>query len=131
MKKTISLETYIPLLTEKPAQFLNLHHRKGFLKHGYDADFVIWNPNEEFIVSENAIFHKHKVTPYLNRPLSGKVLQTFVNGNKVFEKNHFYHKNAGNTILAAMTHSENRKFKVQSIHRPRCRKAGRKSFVCH
>ena len=99
LKDKISLEKFIPLLTEKPAQFLNLDDRKGYLKSGYDADFVIWNPNTEFTVSENAIFHKHKLTPFLNRKLFGKVHQTFVNGKKVFGNNWFYHTNEGNIIL--------------------------------
>ena len=99
LKDKISLEIFIPLLTEKPARFLKLNHRKGFLKVGFDADFVIWNPNEEFSVSEHAVFHKHKMTPYLDRKLFGKVSQTFVQGKKVFEHNRFYNSNAGNTIL--------------------------------
>lgn len=99
LKDKISLDAFIPLLTEKPAQFLKLNNRKGFLKVGFDADFVIWNPNEEFVVSKDVIFHKHKITPYLNRKLFGKVYQTYVNGKKVFGDNWFYHFNAGNTIL--------------------------------
>ena len=99
LKDKVSLEHFIPLLTEKPAQFLNLNHRKGYLKVSYDADFVIWNPNEKFIVSENAIFHKHKLTPYLNRKLFGKILQTFVNGKNVFRNDKLYHTNAGKIIL--------------------------------
>jgi allantoinase len=99
LKETISLESFIPLLTEKPALFLNLNHQKGFLKVGYDADFVIWNPNEKFNVSEDTIFHRHKITPYLNQNLFGKVIQTYVNGKRVFDKNQFNAKNAGNKIL--------------------------------
>ncbi len=99
LKEKIYLESFIPLVTEKPAQFLNLNHRKGFLKEGYDADFVIWNPNEAFAVSEEIIFHRHKTTPYLNRKFFGAVKQTYVNGKKVFDQNDFYYKNAGEILL--------------------------------
>ncbi len=99
LKDSISSEAFIPLLTEKPAQFLHLNHQKGFLKVGYDADFVIWNPNEEFTVSEDTILHKHKMTPYLDRTLYGVVKQTYVNGKKVFDNNNFENKKAGKTIL--------------------------------
>ena len=99
LKDKIDLETFIPLLTEMPSRFLNLNHKKGFLKVGYDADFVIWNPNETFVVSEEPILHKHKMTPYLNRNLFGTTKQTYVNGKKVFDKNIFEHKNEGKTIL--------------------------------
>ncbi len=99
LKDKISLTSFIPLLTEKPAQFLHLNHRKGFFKVGYDADFVIWNPYEAFYVSKEDIFHRHKATPYLDRKLFGNILQTYVNGKKVFDNNRFYHKNTGTTIL--------------------------------
>lgn len=99
LKDKISPEIFIPLLTEKPARFLGLNHRKGLLRVGYDADFVIWNPDEIFTVSEGAVYHKHKTTPYLNRKLSGVVKQTYVNGQRVFDQNRFYQKNAGEIIL--------------------------------
>lgn len=99
LQEKLNLENFIPLLTEKPAQFLGLDHRKGRIATGYDADFVIWAPDETFVVSENAVFHKHKITPYLNRQLSGVVKQTFVNGYKVFDHNQFHQKNEGKIIL--------------------------------
>jgi len=84
LKEILSLENFIPLLTERPAQFLQLDKQKGFIKEGYDADFTIWSPEEDFVVKEESIFHKHKISPYVGRQLSGVIYQTIVNGITVY-----------------------------------------------
>jgi allantoinase len=99
LKESMSLEQFIPLLTEYPAQFLNINHRKGFIKEGFDADLVVWQPEESFIVNEEAIFHKHKISPYVSRRLFGKVERTYVNGELVFENGFITNKNKGRPLI--------------------------------
>lgn len=99
LKDEMSLETFIPLLTEHPAQFLNVQNRKGFIKEGYDADIVVWSPEESFVVKEESILHKHKISPYVSRQLFGKVYQTYVNGELVFSNEKILSKNNGKWIL--------------------------------
>lgn len=79
----LTLEKLIPLLTIKPAEFLGLAHQKGKLKEGFDADITVWEDVQEFQITEENIYHKHKATPYLNETLFGKVIHTFVNGVQV------------------------------------------------
>ena len=85
MKDTISLEKFIPLLTEHPSDFLNLQQHKGKLAEGYDADMLIWSPTEKTDTSAAAVRHRHKISPYIGEELFGKVYQTFVNGNLAFD----------------------------------------------
>ncbi len=85
LKELMPLEKFIPLLTEKPAQFLQVEKQKGFIKKGYDADFTIWSPEENFIVKEESIFHKHKISPYVSQELFGVVHQTIVNGITIYQ----------------------------------------------
>ncbi len=84
LKEMMPLEKFIPLLTEKPAQFLQVDKQKGFIKEGHDADFTIWSPEESFIVKDESIFHKHKISPYVSQQLFGVVHQTIVNGITVY-----------------------------------------------
>ena len=94
-REVMSLENFIPLLTSKPALFLGLDKRKGKIEKGYDADIVVWNPDEAFLVSENDIEHRHKISPYIGENLFGIVEQTIVNGQTV------YNKNAKHTFVSA------------------------------
>ena len=72
-----------------PARLAGLAKRKGCLAVGYDADIVIWHPEKEFKVVSEAIYFKHKLTPYAGLNLRGVVEATFVRGVKVYENGQF------------------------------------------
>jgi allantoinase len=86
-------------LCEGPAKLAGKQDSKGKIAIGYDADLVIWDPEKTFMVTENSIRHKHRVTPYLNEELSGVVEQTWLAGEKVFDSGKFLHLNKGKIIL--------------------------------
>ncbi len=99
MQEKISIEKFIPLLTEHPAKFLQVDKNKGKLAVGYDADLLVWSPEQNFIVSEKDILHKHKCSPYTGKKLSGMTLQTIVNGITVYQNKQIIFKNAGQWLL--------------------------------
>jgi allantoinase len=99
LKEVILLEGLIPLLTEHPAKFLNIDRAKGFLKVGYDADLTVWSPEENFIVTEKEVFHRHKISPYVGQRLWGKIHQTYVGGELVYSNGHIKQKNKGKWLL--------------------------------
>lgn len=94
-REVMSLETFIPLLTSQPAFFLGMNKRKGKIEAGYDADLVVWNPEETFLVTEGEVVHRHRISPYIGEKLFGVVEQTIVNGQLV------YNKNAKHTFVSA------------------------------
>lgn len=101
MRNVASVEKIIPLLTEHPAAFIKVDDRKGFIKTGYDADIVIWDPEAAETVKAEEVWHRHKVSPYIGRQLSGKIEQTYVNGELVYDDKHFTNetKKNGKIIL--------------------------------
>lgn len=92
-------------LCEKPAALPGLQHRKGKIEKGYDADLVVWNPEKSFIVQEEMIHHRHKLTPYLGEELYGVVEQTWLAREKVFDKGQFL-LGKGNILLRHKEHQE-------------------------
>ncbi len=102
LRAQMGLEKIIPLLTEQPAVFLKLDDRKGFFRVGYDADIVIWDPAQKFVVREEQTLHRHKASPYTGETLFGVVHQTIVHGEPVFKKGSMVdtEKTNGEIILA-------------------------------
>jgi allantoinase len=72
-----------------------LDDRKGAFVAGTDADIVIWDSEEEFIVEPDMIHHRHKLTPYVGNRLQGVVQSTFLRGRKVFDRSKFIGEPAG------------------------------------
>jgi allantoinase len=97
--RSIHLKNMAKWLSEKPAQLAGLHHRKGKIEKGFDADLVVWDPEKKFIVTGENILHRHKLTPYMHRELFGVVEQTYLSGAKVFDDGKFLHLNKGRAIL--------------------------------
>ena len=80
-----SLNQMVDWLCDAPAKLVKLEKQKGRIEVGYDADLVVWEPDEEFVVSAEDIRHRHKLTPYAGRKLSGVVKTTYLRGRKIFE----------------------------------------------
>jgi allantoinase len=72
-------------LCANPAEQVSLQLRKGAIAVGHDADIVIWNPDEEFVVDAQSLHHRHKITPYAGETLSGVVQKTFLRGRKIYD----------------------------------------------
>ena len=71
---------------EGPARLAGLAGRKGKLAPWYDADVVIWDDRATFTVEGASLRHRHKITPYSGRTLSGVVQSTWVRGRRVYER---------------------------------------------
>ncbi|RYY41317.1 MAG: allantoinase AllB [Chitinophagaceae bacterium] len=80
LKETMTLEDFIPLVTAAPARFLGLDDRKGQLRVGFDADLVAWHPEAPVRISAAEVAHRHKISPYIDHPLFGRIAQTWVGG---------------------------------------------------
>jgi len=72
-------------LCANPARQVSFESRKGAIAVGRDADIVIWNPDEQFVVDAHSLHHRHKLTPYAGETLSGVVQKTFLRGRKIYD----------------------------------------------
>ena len=76
-------------LCAAPAQLVGLQNRKGMIAAGYDADLVVWNPKKQFKVEGQRLQHRHKLTPYEGKTLSGVIEKTFLRGRKIYDEGEF------------------------------------------
>ena len=97
-EKKCSLSDITKWLSENPAKLIGKQNSKGKIAKGYDADIIVWDEKKSFLVTEDIIQHKHKVTPYINEELFGVVTQTYLSGENVFD-NGIMHLNKGKLIL--------------------------------
>ena len=76
-------------MAQEPAKLAGCDKRKGRIAAGYDADFVVFDPEDEFEVSRGRLHYRHAVSPYLGEKLRGVVRATYLRGKEVFKEGEF------------------------------------------
>jgi allantoinase len=88
-RRGFSLSDIARWMAEEPARLAGCHTRKGSLATGYDADFAVFDPDTEFVVTPELLHHRHPVSPYLGEKLSGVVKATYMRGRAVYADGKF------------------------------------------
>ena len=76
-------------MAEGPARLAGCESHKGRLAKDFDADFVVFEPEAEFIAKEEHLAYHHRVSPYLGERLRGVVKATYLRGKCVFADGNF------------------------------------------
>jgi len=80
----IPLSLLIACLTSNPARIFRFNDR-GSLKKGLRADITIFDPKEEWTLTETVIKSRSKNTPFLGEKMKGRVYCTICNGRVVLQ----------------------------------------------
>jgi allantoinase len=83
--RDIPLAEVVGWLAERPAALAGLPG-KGKLAVGADADLCAFAPDEWFVVDPARLKHRHPVTPYAGRRLSGVVRGTWLRGVRITDR---------------------------------------------
>lgn len=86
MQRGYKMTDVVQWLCQNPTTLLGRGFKKGRIAVGYLADLVVFDPEASFILREEDIHHRHKVTPYLDQQLFGVVEQTWLSGVKIFDR---------------------------------------------
>ena len=80
-----SITDIVRLCCQATSAQVGLSHRKGGLKPGMDADICIFDENEKWVFSQGDMRWKNRCSPWEGHEFIGRVRETWVRGQKVFE----------------------------------------------
>ncbi len=83
-KGHLSISQVVEKMSVNPARVLGID--RGCIDVGRVADLVIVDPEAEYYIDKEAFFSKGRNTPFEGRRVQGRIICTFVAGNKVYHR---------------------------------------------
>jgi len=80
----MSITKAVEKMSHSPAVLFDIPNR-GFIKKGFQADFVLVNLNNPWTVTKSNILYKCGWSPFEGQEFAAQIKSTFVNGVKVYE----------------------------------------------
>lgn len=84
IKRGMDICEFSKLISLNPAKIYNIKN-KGEIAVGNDADMILLDPNESYIIDEDKLYYRNKITPYNGRKVNCRITNTIVRGNLVYD----------------------------------------------
>lgn len=86
--KKISINRAVQLLSTNPSRIFGLYPKKGAICPGADADLVLLDPNESFVIRASEMFTKAKdvAKVFEGQRVYGKIKKTILRGQIIFDE---------------------------------------------
>jgi dihydroorotase len=94
----LTVEKMIEKMCHAPAECFQIKER-GYLREGYKADIVIYDPNKRYTVAKENIKYKCGWSPLEGHEFKGQVEQTIVNGRTVYQNGFILLQGGGERLL--------------------------------
>jgi allantoinase len=85
-RSNIDILDVVRLCALNTAKQVGLSHKKGALRPGMDADICVFDDDGTFVVGREQMLFRNKVSPYQGKTMRGVVKETWVRGQKVFQR---------------------------------------------
>jgi allantoinase len=83
-RRGFTLEDVVRWMSNAPTALAGISHRAGALEAGREANFLIFDTEEEFFVTPDKLHYRHAISPYLNETLRCLVKATYLRGEAVY-----------------------------------------------
>lgn len=97
-QQKISLEKIAEKMSHAVADCFQIDNR-GYIREGFAADLVLVNLNKPQVVTKESLLYKCKWSPFEGDTFQSSIINTFVNGNKVFGDNKIIEGTLGERLL--------------------------------
>lgn len=84
-KRGMSLTRFAEIIASKPAELYELDG-KGHISVGYDADFVLIQPESPYKLEAEDLEYRNKISPYIGKEIGAQVVKTILRGETVYSK---------------------------------------------
>lgn len=86
LKRQVPVTQFAQMIATRPAERFHLG-TKGEIAISKDADIILIDPDQSYVVKADQLYYRHKHSPYTNRTIHCRVTKTFVRGQLVFDWN--------------------------------------------
>ncbi|MBW2366338.1 MAG: dihydropyrimidinase [Deltaproteobacteria bacterium] len=86
LKGRLSLNRFAALVATEPARIMGLYPKKGSLIPGADADLVIFDPDQEKVITPDILHDAGGYSPYEGMTVCGWPMLTMVRGKVVMDR---------------------------------------------
>lgn len=85
VKRGISPSVLANAMAKKPAEAFGIYGKKGDIRTGFDADFIIVDGNQEWEITEDSLLYVNKISAFVGMKGKGLPVCTIVRGEVVAE----------------------------------------------
>ena len=96
-KGVLSIETMVEKMCHAPARLFDINKR-GYIRKGYFADFVLLAPNAQHTIEKSDIISKCGWSPFEGETFEWRVAQTWVNGECAYKDGHINEEIRGKAL---------------------------------
>jgi allantoinase len=86
LKRNVPVTDFVRMIATNPAERFNIRN-KGEIAVSKDADLILVDANQSYVVKKEDLYYRHQHSPYIGRNINCRVTKTFVRGNLVFDVN--------------------------------------------
>jgi len=102
-KGRFSLNDLVGMLSTSPARTFGIYPQKGSLEEGTDADLILFDPEPEYVISDDSVHSAAGYSPYAGMKVRGRVTLTMRRGEILLENGSFNGRKGSGKFIPAGT----------------------------
>jgi allantoinase len=98
VRRGFALDDVAHWMSAAPAALAGLDAQAGVLEAGREANFAVFDPEAEFVVTSDKLHFRHRISPYVGETLRGVVQATYLRGEPVYRAGDFVSRARGREL---------------------------------